>query len=102
MDEAGQAAANKLTEGISMQCYQWAIPPRGDVYEQNEHFSQQEKVNIRHVRSQDFVHLEHVDFICIKDGSQAIVTYNFPFVTRVLQVVRFDIDPELLDDLWPR
>ena len=68
MDEAGQAAANKLTEGISMQYYQWAIPPRGDVYEQNEHFSQQEKVNIRHVRSQDFVHLEHVDLVRIKHG----------------------------------
>jgi hypothetical protein len=43
--------------------------------------------------SQYFVHSKHVDFIDAKYCPEASVTHDFPSVTRVLQLVAFNVDP---------
>ena len=52
-------------------------------------------------RPQNLVHLEHINFVGVEDGSEVVVAEDLAFVGRVLEVVVFDIYPELFDDLGP-
>lgn len=45
------------------------------------------------------VHLEHVDRVLLEHFAHSIVTDNLAFVAGVLQIVRLDVFPELLDNL---
>lgn len=52
--------------------------------------------------AQEFVHGEHVDLVLPEDSPQLFVTVNVAFVVGVLELVGFDMVPELLDHLWAR
>lgn len=45
------------------------------------------------------VHLEHVDRVLLKHLAHPVVTDNLALVAGILQVVRLDVLPELLDNL---
>jgi hypothetical protein len=51
------------------------------------------------VLADQFGHFKHVDgFLAAKDGLQGCIGIDVAFVLRVLQLVLFDIRPELLGD----
>lgn len=51
------------------------------------------------VLAKNFVHFEHVYFVCVKDSPHGFITDNFAFVIRLLKLVLFDMDPDLFHDL---
>lgn len=54
------------------------------------------------VSAKDLVHGKHVDFILLEDRFHWSIAEQHSFVTRVLQVVFFDVSPYSLDGLWTR
>lgn len=56
----------------------------------------------RNSLSEHLVHSKHVHFIHAEDSPKRVVTDNLPLVTRILEVLPFDMYPEVLDNLWAR
>jgi len=48
---------------------------------------------------QNLVHCKHMHPILLEDVSHGFVASNLPLVARVLQVIGFDVLPDLLDSL---
>lgn len=49
-----------------------------------------------------FVHLKHVNLVELEYRCHLFVAYDSPFVCRILEIVGFDMLPQLLDDLRAR
>ena len=45
------------------------------------------------------VHREHRHLVRLEHRPEQVVTYNLPFVRRVLEVMALDVVPQTLDDL---
>jgi len=52
--------------------------------------------------SQNFVHFEHVDLVNPKDCPKTGITEDLPSIFGILQLVSFDVNPELFNHLWSR
>lgn len=48
---------------------------------------------------QELVHGKHVDLVLLKDSLQLLVAEDLTLVVGILELVAFDVIPELLDDL---
>jgi hypothetical protein len=58
--------------------------------------------NLVELRIDDLVHGKHVYFVSLENAAHCIITDNLALIVRVLQVVRFDVLPYLLDGLRAR
>lgn len=54
------------------------------------------------VAAHQLVHLEHVYFLVLKYGSHLLVAEDLALIIRVLEVLGFDVLPQLLHDLRSR
>lgn len=57
--------------------------------------------SLQKVLPKNLIHLEHRDRIALKKCLQFVVTKDFPLVLWVLQILTFDVNPEVLHDLRP-
>lgn len=50
--------------------------------------------------AKELVHLKHVNRTLLEYGLKLIVAEDLSLVARILELVRLDVLPELLDNLW--
>lgn len=53
------------------------------------------------MRTENFGHLKHGDFVLFEQNFELLVTENESLVLLILQLVLFDICPYLFGHLWP-
>lgn len=62
----------------------------------------QEMKGKNHALPKDFVHLEHVNLVRVEHKPKPVITEDLALVTRVLELMFFDVNPELLYHLRAR